>query len=91
MARGSGTRNMREPAMTVSEVGYNEIRRRNRKRRSCAWNSVAGRGEMGWKYHIRQPSVLTLFQLDPAEITGFGAGLMEQGRQHKIRVIRNAR
>jgi nicotinate-nucleotide--dimethylbenzimidazole phosphoribosyltransferase len=88
-----GSRNfMKAPAMTnpemqmAIETGF----RFAREAKDSGIGMLAG-GDMGIGNSTSASAIFSrLLELDPAEVTGYGAGLDENGRDHKVVVIRAA-
>src|SRR5262245_35231298 len=90
---GAGTRNfVLEPAMTSEQLEI-AVQSGMEIANLAAKDGVqllAG-GDMGIGNTASASALYAaLFQVDPAEVTGYGAGVDEEGRQNKIRVIRRA-
>src|SRR5262245_29675516 len=88
-----GTRNfVKEPAMTETEM-HQAIQAGMTFARAAKASGIqllAG-GDMGIGNSTAASAIFSsLFRLDPGEVTGYGAGLDEQGRTRKIEVIRAA-
>ena len=90
---GSGTRNfVQEPAMTEKQMEKAMTAGSDLAMEAAgAGVKLLAGGDMGIGNTTSASAIYAaLFGVDPSEVTGYGAGLTEQGRTHKIHVIRRA-